>query len=69
MILACIMLAASLIFVLLSVFYYEYVPEGLFLENEDEKEEKASIDEISLKEKGEKNDAFEKSEDVEECDL
>ena len=60
------MLGASLIFVLLSIFYYEYVPEGLFLDNDSQ----LSIEDIDVKEKGEENDAFEKDDKVnEESDL
>lgn len=54
-ILAAIMVGAALIFVLLSIFYYEYVPEGTFDENEEEIE-------------GTKNDAFDKTGEALELD-
>ena len=40
------MLGASMIFALLSQFYYEYVPEGLFLEAEKEAEKEAEMEAV-----------------------
>ena len=36
--LSAIMLGASMIFVLLSIFYYDYVPEGTFVDNPNDEE-------------------------------
>jgi solute carrier family 15 oligopeptide transporter 1 len=51
-ILAAIMVGAALVFVLLSMFYYEYVPEGTFDEDEE----------------GEENEAFDKTGEALELD-
>ena len=50
------MVGAALVFVLLSIFYYEYVPEGTFDEEEEEKPE------------GKENDAFDKTGEALELD-
>ena len=50
------MVGAALVFVGLSVFYYEYVPEGTFDEDEDEQD-------------GKNNEAFDKDEAVEMDDV
>ncbi|CAG5090135.1 Oidioi.mRNA.OKI2018_I69.PAR.g12472.t2.cds [Oikopleura dioica] len=55
-ILAAIMVGAALVFVGLSVFYYEYVPEGTFDEDENEQD-------------GKNNEAFDKDEAVEMDDV
>ena len=49
------MVGAALVFVLLSVFYYEYVPEGTFDEEDEESD-------------GKINDAFDKENDALELD-
>lgn len=73
-----IMLGASMIFVLLSYFYYEYVPEGLFLDKEetpaedspkeDTPEEEKAIDEtdIGVENVALEQDALDKKSETEE---
>ena len=57
--------AAAIIFIILSIFYYEYVPEGQFAAEKykpkDEKSEDSEKNQDSLKEevKGQENEAFE----------
>ena len=62
------MVGATGIFVLLSMFYYDYVPEGTFLDNdeidvksikEDEKEKKEDIGVENVALETEKNDQLE----------
>lgn len=72
------MLGASMIFVLLSYFYYEYVPEGLFLDKEetpaedspkeDTPEEEKAIDEtdIGVENVALEQDALDKKSETEE---
>ena len=50
------MVGAAVVFVLLSMFYYEYVPEGTFDEEKEEKPE------------GKENDAFDKTGEALELD-
>merc|ERR1719500_2098690 len=59
-VLSLIMLGASMIFGGLSYFYYEYVPEGLFLENEKDDVEKG--EETEKSETGVENVALEDEE-------
>ena len=62
-ILALIMLGSSSIFILLSIFYYEYIPEDAFALDEAQDAKDAAIENVALEVEDEKNEKFEKAED------
>lgn len=61
-ILALIMLGSSSIFILLSIFYYQYIPEDAFALDEAQDAKDAAIENVALEVEDEKNEKFEKAE-------
>ena len=57
------MLGSSSIFILLSIFYYQYIPENAFALDEAQDAKDAAIENVALEVEDEKNEKFEKAED------